>query len=484
MDTANRPGETGPTGTGEGPRDTGIGRATAAVIDGAERTALDLHSILVMRGGKVVAEAYRPPFDADSPHRMYSVTKSFTSSAVGLAVADGRLTVKDRVVDLFPELIPDPVDPHLGELRVEHLLTMSAQHGMVAGPGTATARPVPSVAGFLAEPMSLRPGTRFDYSNGCSYLLAAIVERVTGERLADFLRRRLFAPLGIAASHWVCSPEGVANGGWGLHLTARELARLGQLYLQGGIWEGTRILSEAWIAEATGKRVESWGNAGMPDWRQGYGYQFWRGRHGSYRADGLLGQFCVVLPALDALVVTTAGTLSTQVLLDLLWTHLVPALSRPAPEEGVAPAFADTNAGAGGSPREAELSGLTFELGERFSLPTRYYGGQVPIVAVEVSPAESGAIALGIRTEQGSYRLPVGLNRWSGGTSPVSTGYPEPYAGFARWERADLLVVDLVFTEAGFRLGFGFDLEARQVTVTLPANPGLERRRLIGRPFP
>ena len=115
------------------------------------------------------------------------------------------------------------------------------------------------------------------------------------------------------------SEEGVNNGGWGMHLTTRELARFGQLYLQHGIWEGCRILPGAWVNEATSKRAGSWGNAGAPDWTMGYGYQFWQGRHGSHRADGLLGQFCLLLPRLDALIVTTAGTLATQRILDLAW---------------------------------------------------------------------------------------------------------------------------------------------------------------------
>ena len=354
--------------------------AAADFIAASEAEQLDLHSLLVLRHGTVVAEAYRAPFDADTPHRMYSVTKSFTSSAIGLAIADGLLTVEDRVVDIFPDLAPHPIDQHLAALRVKHLLTMSAEHPALPGPRTS-----PSVAAFLAEKLVLPPGSRFDYSNRCSYLLAAIVQRLTGEPLDDYLRPRLFDPLGIAVRPWLKSEEGVNNGGWGLHLTTRELARFGQLYLQRGIWEGCRILPGAWVSEATSKRVELWGNAGAPDWSAGYGYQFWQGRHGSHRADGLLGQFCLLLPRLDALIATTAGTLATQRILDLAWETLLPALGEVAgaAADDAMPAFPSALTGAAGSPRARELDRVTFVLGEPFPLPTRFYGGEVPIVSAK-----------------------------------------------------------------------------------------------------
>lgn len=460
---------------------SGSPRSAAADFTAAcETEQLDLHSVLVMYHGTVVAEAYRAPFDAVTPHRMYSVTKSFVSSAIGLAIADGLLTVEDRVVDIFPDLAPYPIDEHLAELRVRHLLTMSAEHAPRQGPRTA-----PTVAAFLAERLSLPPGSRFEYSNFCSYMLAAIVQRLTGETLDEYLRPRLFEPLEIAARPWLTSEEGVNNGGWGLHLTTREMARLGQLYLQQGLWQGNRILPRAWVAEATGKRAELWGNAGAPDWTAGYGYQFWQGRHGSYRADGLLGQFCLLLPRLDALIAVTAGTLKTQRILDLAWERLLPALDGAADSVPSDPVFAfpAVPMSAEGSPRALELSHVTFVLSEPFNLPTRFYGGEVPIVSAAVVLVDS-AVVLALSDRRATYRLPIGLNAWAGGTSPVSTGYPEPYKGLARWEAPDCLAVELVFTEAGFRLTFDFGLDPVQLRLKTPANPGLEGRTIIGRRFP
>ncbi len=454
--------------------------AAADFIAAVEAEHLDLHSLLLLHRGSVVAEAYRAPFDADTPHRMYSVTKSFVASAIGLAIADGLLTVEDRVVDIFPDLAPHPIDRHLAELRVKHLLTMSAEHSPPPGPRTS-----PSVVAFLAETLVLPPGSRFEYSSFCSYVLAAIVQQLTGETLADYLRPRLFEPLGIAVRPWLASEEGVNNGGWGMHLTTRELARFGQLYLQGGIWQGCRILPGAWVNEATSKRVESWGNAGAPDWTAGYGYQFWQNRQEGYRADGLLGQFCLVLPRHDALVVTTAGTLTTQRILDLAWETLLPALepTADAAADDAMPAFPSAPTGADGSPRAQELDGVTFVLTEPFPLPTRFYGGEVPIVSAAVVLADD-AISIALADRNATYRLPVGINTWSGGTSPVSTGYPEPYKGLARWEAPDRLTIELVFTEGGFRMSFVFGLDPVELTLKAPANPGLEGRMVIGRRFP
>ncbi len=459
------------------------GDAAADFIAASESASLDLHSVLLLHHGSIVAEAYRAPFDADTPHRMYSVTKSFVASAIGLAITDGLLTVEDRVVDIFPDLAPDPIDPHLAELRVKHLLTMTAEHpARPAAPGTHN---TPSVAAYLAETLALRPGSRFEYSSPSSYMLAAIVQRLTGEPVDAYLRPRLFDPLAIATRPWLSSDEGVNNGGWGLHLTTRELARFGQLYLQHGIWQGQRLLPAAWVNEATSKQFASWGNAGAPDWIAGYGYQFWQNRREGYRADGLLGQFCLVLPRLDALIVTTAGTLNTQRLLDLAWETLVPALDGgigPAASDAN-PAFPATPTGAPVSPRAHELNGTTFALSEPLILPSRFYGGQAAIVSATVRLSDE-AVILALTDRNATYRLPIGVNRWAGGTSPISTGYPEPYKGLARWETPDRLTAELVFTEGGFRMTFVFGLDPLVLTLKTPANPGLEGGEIVGRPFP
>ncbi len=159
---------------------------------------------------------------------------------------------------------------------------------------------------------------------------------------------------------------------------------------------GTACCRGGWIDEATGRRAASWGNAGQADWNAGYGYQFWQNRLEGYRADGLLGQFCLVLPRREAVVVTTAGTLNTQRILDLAWEILLPALDQPADAAAgdAVPAFAPAATGAANSPRAKDLDGVTFVLGEPSALPTRFYGGQAPIVAAAVVRGERFAAAV------------------------------------------------------------------------------------------
>ena len=464
-------------GSGSATGTAGTGTLIAAV----ESEAIDLHSILVMQRGQVLAEAYRPPFDAQTPHRMYSVTKSFVSSAVGLAVADGLIAVDDRVLDILPELRPADPDARQEGLSIRHLLTMSSGHRQVTL--APPARPVPSLAGFVGERPAVEPGSRFDYNNSCSYALAAIVERVTGETLAEYLRPRLLEPLGIAVRPWLRTEEGITNGGWGLHLTTREVSRFGQLLVQRGRWEGKQVLPSAWIEEATGRRVDCWGNGGSADWTQGYGYQFWRGSHGTYRADGLLGQFCVVFPEHEAVVVTTAGTMRTQRLLELIWEHVVPLVKAGTGEAGPV-AFAEDRPGLEGPTQGGGLDGVTLVFGEPIILPTRLYFGQSPVRNVTLDLAGS-APALLIADDRARYRLDIGMGRWAAGVTPLSSGFPEPYKARAAWTSDHALEVDLVFTEAGYRMGFAFHLDPHlYLHLTLPANPGLDGRRLTGRPYP
>jgi CubicO group peptidase (beta-lactamase class C family) len=155
-------------------------------------------------------------------------------------------------------------------------------------------------------------------------MLSAIVQKVTGQTVLDYLRPRLFEPLGIENPEWGSSPQGVTFGGWGLKIRTEDIARFGQLYLQKGKWEGKQLLPASWIEQATAKQVSN-GSDPARDWDQGYGFQFWRCRHGAYRGDGANGQFCIVMPELDAVIAITADTRDMQAELNVVWDHLLPA---------------------------------------------------------------------------------------------------------------------------------------------------------------
>ena len=184
---------------------------------------------------------------------LYSLTKSFTSSAVGLAVAEGRLSVDDLLLSFFPDEAPLHPGANLAKMRIRHLLSMSTGHDKDT---TERLHANPDwIKTFLALPVEHAPGTHFVYNSGASYMLAAVVQKLTGMKLIDYLTPRLFEPLGIQNPTWETSAEGINFGGWGLSIKTEDIARFGQMYLQKGMWEGKRILSEVWIAEATSKQV-------------------------------------------------------------------------------------------------------------------------------------------------------------------------------------------------------------------------------------
>src|SRR5215210_4197570 len=300
-----------------------------AFLDAMEADpAIALHSLMIVRSGRVVAEGWWSPYRPDDVHLLYSVSKSFTSTALGFAVAEGLVSLDDTVVQHFPDLDPGPSGPRARTITVEHLARMATGHHEDILDTMVRLDPDEPVRGFLRIEPESAPGSIFAYNNGASYVLGAIVQERTGQSLTGYLQARLFDPLGIPAPHWDTVGGRRQIGYSGLHLTTEQLARFGQLYLQMGEWGGSPVLPQGWVAEATRTHTANPGEP-EPDWRRGYGYQFWRGWHG-YRGDGAYGQFCLVLPEQDAVVVTTGETEAMQAVLDAVWAHLVPAFDNPS----------------------------------------------------------------------------------------------------------------------------------------------------------
>lgn len=307
-------------------------------LDSAAADRHEFHSIMVIRHGKVVAEGWWAPYRPDLRHTLYSTSKSFTSTAVGFAVAEKLLSVEDTVISFFPDQLPDTVSPLLSMMTVKDLLTMSA--GQAPDPtGRITSSSGSWVKDFLATPVLKEPGTEFLYNSMATFMLSAIVQKVTGERIADYLQPRLFEPLGIEGYDWEESPEGINTGGWGLRVKTEDMAKFGLLYLQKGMWNGKQVLPAAWVEEATTFKIDqapgaSPGEKAESDWKQGYCYQFWRSRNNSFRADGAYGQYIIVLPEKDAVVAITAESPDMQDEINLVWDHILPALKEgPLPED-------------------------------------------------------------------------------------------------------------------------------------------------------
>ncbi len=271
-----------------------------------EQKDLDLDSLLVIRHGAIVSETYFGTYHADTPHELYSVTKSFISTLVGIAIDQDLIdTVDHPVLDYFPDITFSDPDPLRETMKLEHLLTMTT--GLGWEDEDQVFREIYQsqdwVAYVLNKPMLEQPGARFNYCSGCSHVLSAILQQATGKNTRDFAQKVLFEPLGITKYRWEVDSKGIPIGGWGLALTPREMAKLGYLYLHQGEWDGQQIVSSQWVEKATQKHIDT-------DDELDYGYQWWiNPRLGAYMALGRFGQTIFVLPDADLIFVTTAGSL-------------------------------------------------------------------------------------------------------------------------------------------------------------------------------
>jgi CubicO group peptidase (beta-lactamase class C family) len=346
----------------------------AAFLDALEqRPGLDPHSVMVVRHGHVVAEGWWAPYSPDRLHLLYSLSKTFLSTAVGFAVQEGLLTLDDAVADHFPEF-RDELPEASRRILVRHALAMASGHDAEMAQIAIQTDPLEPVRGFLLHAPQHEPGTWFAYNQPANYVVAAILQRAAGTDLVSYLRPRLLDPLDIPPVSWQQYPAGRALGFSGLHATTETIAKLGLLHLDDGVWEGRQLLPEGWAAEVRTRRIGT-DREVNPDWAQGYGFQVWMARHG-YRGDGAYGQFAVILPEHDAVLAITSATEDMQAVLDAAWTHLLPAFGEDGEGAEADAALADRLADAqlpasggaaeptGDVPETWSGSGLTAALGD------------------------------------------------------------------------------------------------------------------------
>jgi CubicO group peptidase (beta-lactamase class C family) len=289
------------------PEEHSIDPAALAAIDARVPTETpDLSALVVVRHGYVVYERAYNGYDPAEPLNIRSVTKSVTGSLIGIALNEGFLTSLDQTVgELIPERIPDDADPRVAEITVRQLLTMTSGLAWDAGSDWPTLTASDNWVDLtLSQPVVGIPGETYVYNTGGSHLLAVIVEAVTGQDAEDYAQEKLFGPLGIEAGEWMRSPQDEPSGGSGLELTAHDMAKLGYLYLNNGVWDGVEIIpadfaQAATIYQSVGDATGGWAN---------YGYQWWVTATGAgypaYFALGYGGQHVFVVPALDLVVVT------------------------------------------------------------------------------------------------------------------------------------------------------------------------------------
>jgi CubicO group peptidase (beta-lactamase class C family) len=388
-------------------------------LTAAGQSKSEFHSIMILRHGKVVAGGWWNPYGPMLKHTLYSTSKSFTSTAIGFAVTEKRLSVNDKVVSFFPEGLPDTVKPFLAELTVKDLLMMSA--GMEPDPTSVI--PFTSTdwtKAFLSTPIVHEPGTKFLYNTMATFMLSAIVQKVTGQREIEYLKPRLFEPLGITGEDWEVNKQGINTGGWGLRLRTEDMAKMGQLYLQKGMWHGKQVLPAAWINEATSFKIDQAPDAPQSkkdssEWMQGYCYQFWRCRHNAFRADGAFGQYIIVMPDQDAVIAVTCETPDMQGEINLVWQYLLPAMragalpANPAADEALKNHLA--NLSLAPLPQTAAvgtLDGKTYNFAENAL--------QIKSITLK---QDAGMCRAVIQKDSGSYTLSFGSGKWEPGLTDL-----------------------------------------------------------------
>ena len=452
------------------PSEAGISsRAVAALLEDVRTRQLDLHDLLIYHRGAVGLELYKWPYRATQPRIMHSVAKSFTAVAIGLALEEGALHLDDKVISFFPSQLPEVVDDKLAAMTVEDLLTMRT--GQAAETSGARWRGLKTswTAEFFKIPLAHSPGAAYVYTSAASYMLSAILTRATGKTLHDYLRPRLFEPLGIEGEHWDVAPDGINPGGNGLTCKPEDLLKFGVLHLHGGVWEGKRVLPAEWIASATRRRGDD-----------GYGYHWFTGAQGAFFAMGLFGQLIAVFPRFDAVIVLNNAIQHTEacsrILIPMLERHLAALFPETMVDETCGNESLSAAAAQLAAP-EALISNATplpEMLGTR-----RYTVSANPLriqeLTVEIS---EDACVLHLRNERGDHAIRSGIGRWIEGETRLPGarlhhGYDmegTPVIAGARWTSANTLEMNWIFIASVFRDHAVLRFEGDRVTFSRSTN--------------
>ncbi len=474
------------------PESVGIpSQAVLNMIDTLYRSGIEMHAFMLLRHGMVCAEGSWLPYRPGVQHSMFSFSKSLTSTAIGFAVQEGLLSLDDRLVDIFPEKLPEEPPENLKNAKVRHLLMMGCGHETeISWDGEDWIRT------FLHHPFPYEPGAHFMYNTAGTNLLSAILTKKTGQTLTEFLRPRLIGPLGLSDIHCHALQDGTEMGGAGYALTIEDMARFVQFVANKGKWEGRQLLNESWFEEATSKQIDNkgagWG--GDPDWGQGYGYQFWRCEpEGVFRGDGAFGQYGIVFTKQDAVLVIQSASMQLQQVLTDVWETLLPAMvDVPLPEDHknhhilqnrLAKLELNTALGMRSPAAEASLNGAVYLPDSPTPSITDLTGG-----AGRFTPDGGSLLSLGFRFEKDRALLLCGQNTGDLEIDLGITGHfaetlinGVPYGANSHWRSPGELEVELRCTRAvtGHRFVFGFAGDKLTLTAdsTIPGEGGLNDPR-------
>jgi len=419
-------------------------------LDALEADGIDLHSLVLHRNGLIALELYSWPYGPERPRVMHSVAKSFTACALGNALAEGRFALTDKVVDFFPDHLCGVPGEYLAAMTVEDLLTMRTGHDEETSGSRWRGLRSSWISEFFKIPVVHRPGTVYKYTSAASYMLSAILTRTTGETLHDYLRPRLFEPLGISGEAWDMGPDGVNPGGNGLSCKTIDMLKLGVLHAQKGLWDGRRLLPESWIERAT--RAHSPG---------GYGYHWMTGPQGSFCAMGVFGQLLVVFPGHGATLALTSAVngvnACTRTLLPLVYRHFPRVFGDCAGDQRAAEARLLAR-----SRRAATAPPVT-----SCALPPDHLRGArdyridpnpLGVSSLHLTFA-SQTCTLRLRGGDGEQAIEMGIGRWIESEADIPA--PELHHGYAmrparvtacaRWTDATTLEMTWIFVESAFR---------------------------------
>lgn len=449
-------------------------------IDRLKRQGIPMHSILLLRHDRLIAEGYYAPYKADTLHRMFSVSKSFTAVAIGLLIDEGKLSLDDPIISYFPDKVPANVHPWIASMTIRDMLMMRTCHASTTYKLDMTTDWVES---FFTVPPTHPAGKLFHYDTSSAHTLCALVERLSGMPMLDYIKDKL-APLGLSGtSYMLTDPFGVSMGGSGLVATPMDLLKFGYFIFRGGNVDGKQLLSPSYLRTATSKLTDTLVKAPVRSEACGYGYQFWRNERGGYVCYGMGGQLIIFLPDYDLICVTTADTQGigggNQMIYDALYEELLPYLSNEplSPCPGKYAALCETLDdlhilpldGALSSPRMPSLSGRLWRAAENsmgfsdirldFSANKEVPGGGVLQMSLCAGADAPGGGVLHFTLHGKEYALSFGMGHLAVGSFPL---YDMRYAASGVWLTPDTLyikahIIDEYVGSVHFQLCFGED---------------------------
>ncbi|GAB4172377.1 MAG: hypothetical protein Fur005_34140 [Roseiflexaceae bacterium] len=441
-----------------------------------DREIRHMHSVMLIRHGHVIAEGWWSPYQPADRHVLFSLSKSFTATAVGYAIGEGLFSLDDQVLGFFPAQAPAEPNDFLTAMRVRDLLSMTSGHGEDTLMSMFMQPEGDWIKGFLHQPVTHQPGSHFVYNSGATYMLSAIVQLKSGQTLLEYLEPRLFKPLGIRNPVWEVCPHGINVGGWGLSITTEDIACFGQCYIQGGIWQGRQVVAAEWVAAASAIQASNGSNP-ESDWEQGYGYQFWRCRHNAYRGDGAFGQFCVIIPEHDFIFAATASVEDMQAVLNILWREVLPGLhATPRPADAAADAALANQLSTLALP---VVSGAATPLAGIAGRRYQFSPNEQQLQAISFAPQQD-RIEISIHDDQGEHLLVAGVGSWAIGTTTFDARNPRlggtkppreeiPVGISAAWRSSNTLAIQIWYTLTPFSIilecQFGGS-DAAQLTLT------------------